>query len=129
MFDAEAGEEAVGKYMRGAWAAFAKDPEGGLRGYGWPVYDPNGLTPGKLGFGNTTVEFGRGGEFDGGCETVAVQKNGSGVGIGAPTLSSGGEGEGVAVGGGDLDWVCVGWFEEFWQIVLSALPSIVLASV
>jgi cholinesterase len=34
----------VGKYIRGAWATFAKDPEDGLRCYGgedgWPVYNP-----------------------------------------------------------------------------------------
>jgi carboxylesterase type B len=34
----------TGKYIRGAWAAFAKDPEDGLRhyggGHGWPVYKP-----------------------------------------------------------------------------------------
>jgi hypothetical protein len=33
-----------GKYIRGAWAAIAKDPEHGLRCYGgkdgWPVYHP-----------------------------------------------------------------------------------------
>ncbi|KAG9236024.1 Alpha/Beta hydrolase protein [Amylocarpus encephaloides] len=28
-----------GKYMRGAWAAFAKDPMTGLMNYGWPSYN------------------------------------------------------------------------------------------
>jgi len=30
----------MGKYMRGAWAAFSKDPEMGLKSYGWPRYKP-----------------------------------------------------------------------------------------
>lgn len=34
-------EREVGKYLRGAWAAFAKDPKEGLKCYGggWPVYE------------------------------------------------------------------------------------------
>ncbi|KAI1005840.1 hypothetical protein K3495_g2380 [Podosphaera aphanis] len=30
----------IGNYTRGAWAAFAKDPNEGLSKYGWPQYDP-----------------------------------------------------------------------------------------
>jgi carboxylesterase type B len=35
-------EVAIGEYIRGAWAAFAKDPKAGLKSYedGWPVYVP-----------------------------------------------------------------------------------------
>ncbi|KAF2396044.1 alpha/beta-hydrolase [Trichodelitschia bisporula] len=37
----DSGEEAgLSLVMRRAWAAFAKDPENGLGGLGWPVYDP-----------------------------------------------------------------------------------------
>ncbi len=32
-------EVSIGNYMRGAWAAFAKDPVNGLSEYGWPTYD------------------------------------------------------------------------------------------
>ncbi|ETS75635.1 hypothetical protein PFICI_12579 [Pestalotiopsis fici W106-1] len=38
-------EKDVGTYMRGAWAAFAKDPVHGLHKYdGWENYKPNGTT-------------------------------------------------------------------------------------
>ena len=48
-------EIAFGKYMRGAWATFAKDPWKGLTGYaeGWPVYDPAGKTLVRLAYNNT----------------------------------------------------------------------------
>ena len=37
-------ETEISKYLQGAWAAFAKDPEGGLSGgpYNWPRYDTSG---------------------------------------------------------------------------------------
>lgn len=35
-------EDAAGKYMMGAWAAFARDPVQGLTKYGWPSYNKNG---------------------------------------------------------------------------------------
>jgi carboxylesterase type B len=31
----------MSEYMRGAWSAFAKDPEKGLTTLGWPVFDEN----------------------------------------------------------------------------------------
>lgn len=48
-------ENALGSYMRGAFAAFAKDPSEGLLTYGkenegWPKYDPNGKTLVRLGY-------------------------------------------------------------------------------
>ncbi|KAI4595730.1 hypothetical protein KJ359_006721 [Pestalotiopsis sp. 9143b] len=45
-------ENAIGRYMRGAWAAFAKDPVAGLSDYDeWPRYKPNGTTLIKLAHG------------------------------------------------------------------------------
>lgn len=46
-------EVALGKYMRGAWAAFAKNPTSGLTSYGWPTYDPSEDTLIRLGYNNT----------------------------------------------------------------------------
>ncbi|KAF7865532.1 uncharacterized protein EAF02_009955 [Botrytis sinoallii] len=50
-----AGKEQVllGRYMRGAWAAFAKDSEQGLSDYGWPVYKPEEETVVRLGWKNS----------------------------------------------------------------------------
>lgn len=49
-------EVSIGKYMRGAWATFAKDPVAGLLTYddGWPIYDPSKDTLIRLGFNNVT---------------------------------------------------------------------------
>lgn len=47
-------QTAIGKYMRGAWAAFAKDPENGLTNYGWPKYEPGKDTLIRLGYNNQT---------------------------------------------------------------------------
>ena len=47
-------EVSVGSYLRGAWAAFAKDPENGLRFYdGWPEYDPGKETLIRLAVNDT----------------------------------------------------------------------------
>ncbi|KAI0125069.1 carboxylesterase [Xylariales sp. AK1849] len=46
-------ETEIGKYMRGAWAAFAKDPVRGLHSYdGWTNYRRNGTTLIRLAYGN-----------------------------------------------------------------------------
>jgi len=49
-------EIAIGKYIRGAWAAFAKNSTGGLLTYeeGWPAYQPGGATLIRLGWSNLT---------------------------------------------------------------------------
>jgi cholinesterase len=48
-------EIAIGNYMRGAWAAFAKDPENGLQCYGggWPEYNTQGKTLIRLAYNDT----------------------------------------------------------------------------
>ncbi|MCJ1377664.1 hypothetical protein MMC17_000760 [Xylographa soralifera] len=49
-------QQAVSRYMMHAWAAFAKDPENGLRErLGWPVYNTSGETLVRLGYGDETV--------------------------------------------------------------------------
>jgi cholinesterase len=51
-----AAEISIANYMRGAWAAFAKDPANGLSTYedGWPTYDPSAATLIRLAFNNVT---------------------------------------------------------------------------
>lgn len=48
-------ERALAKYIRGAWAAFAKDPRKGLIRYqdGWPMYDSRRKMLIRLGLNNT----------------------------------------------------------------------------
>ncbi|KAN0091824.1 alpha/beta-hydrolase [Hyaloscypha variabilis] len=53
-------EIAIGSYLRGAWATFAKDPVNGLKTYsggngtGWPTYNPGEDTLVRLAFQNLT---------------------------------------------------------------------------
>lgn len=49
-------EVAIGKYIRGAWAAFAKNPKAGLSTYegGWPEYQPGAETLIRLAYNNLT---------------------------------------------------------------------------
>lgn len=47
-------EIAIGNYMRGAWAAFAKDPVNGLTAYGWPLYNASAPTLIRLAYNNQT---------------------------------------------------------------------------
>lgn len=51
---ATAEQISIGKYMRGAWAAFAKNPSTGLDAYGWPRYDPTQDTLIRLAYDNVT---------------------------------------------------------------------------
>ncbi|TVY71469.1 Cholinesterase, partial [Lachnellula suecica] len=44
----------IATYMRGAWAAFAKDPVNGLTNYGWPSYDSSADTLIRLAYNNIT---------------------------------------------------------------------------
>lgn len=69
--ESTAAEIEIGDYMRGAWAAFAKDPENGLDAYGWPRYDPTKETLIRLGYMNNTgpnVAFP--GNYDSACGSI-----------------------------------------------------------
>ncbi|KAK0613552.1 carboxylesterase [Immersiella caudata] len=44
----------IGRYFRGAWATFAKDPLNGLTKYGWPQYSPNAPSLIRIGYNNQT---------------------------------------------------------------------------
>jgi cholinesterase len=68
-------EVAIGSYLRGAWATFAKDPVSGLKTYGngtgWPTYDPEGDTLVRLAFANLTgPNLAAGQAYDGLCNTT-----------------------------------------------------------
>ncbi|KAK4119589.1 alpha/beta-hydrolase [Parathielavia appendiculata] len=66
-------EETVGRWMRGAWGAFARDPVKGLerygrgKGKGWPRYDEEGKTLARIGLEGREVSFVRGDFYDAGC--------------------------------------------------------------
>lgn len=80
-FPATPEEISMGKYLRAAWATFARAPAYGLAaglpssatpGSGpikWPLYDPNGATLVQLGIRNndTTPIFGSSVAYDGNC--------------------------------------------------------------
>ncbi|KAH6871540.1 carboxylesterase [Thelonectria olida] len=69
---------AIGKYMRGAWAAFAKDPANGLTTYedGWPQYSPSDRTLVRIGFDNMTgTNLAVGTQYDGGCPLSEAAPN------------------------------------------------------
>ncbi|PQE13480.1 hypothetical protein CJF32_00005356 [Rutstroemia sp. NJR-2017a WRK4] len=64
-------EKGTGDYMRKAWAAFAKDPENGLRRLGWPVFDPEKNTLIRLGYGNSTgLNLASPASYDVGCTST-----------------------------------------------------------
>jgi len=44
----------IGRYFRGAWATFAKDPVNGLTKYGWPQYSLNTSSLIRIGYNNQT---------------------------------------------------------------------------
>jgi carboxylesterase type B len=62
-------EVAIGRYMRGVWAAFARDPVSGLERYdGWPQYEAGEKTLIRLGFNNRTgPNLAMGNLYDNGC--------------------------------------------------------------
>ncbi|KAJ8064694.1 hypothetical protein OCU04_007015 [Sclerotinia nivalis] len=64
---------AIGKYMRGAWAAFAKDPENGLTNYGWPKYEPGKDTLIRLAYNNQTgINVANTSLYDADCPVTAA---------------------------------------------------------
>ncbi|GKT47137.1 cholinesterase [Colletotrichum spaethianum] len=70
-------EVAVGKYMRGAWAAFAKDTKSGLLNYdcngSWPMYKEDGTTLNRISFENQTgTSLAPGNSYDGLCAQVGI---------------------------------------------------------
>ena len=63
-------EIAIGNYMRGAWAAFAKDPVHGLERYedGWPRYSVDKPSLIRIGYENRTgANLVNGNYYDVGC--------------------------------------------------------------
>lgn len=75
-------EVAIGKYIRGAWAAFAKDPKNGLTTYGggWPQYIPDAQSLIRLGYNNQTgpnLALGR--QYDIGCAPPSGNSSANGT--------------------------------------------------
>lgn len=61
-------EREWGRYMQGAWCAFARDPVNGLSEYGWPIYEPEGQGLVELGLeGEVQARFVGSGSYDGSC--------------------------------------------------------------
>jgi carboxylesterase type B len=70
-----AAETSIAKYLRGAWATFAKDPVKGLLTYGtgWPHYSTNGSTLIRLAYNNVTgTNLAIGNMYDDGCPYIPV---------------------------------------------------------
>ncbi|RAL67691.1 hypothetical protein DID88_008432 [Monilinia fructigena] len=71
-------QTSIGKYMRGAWVAFAKDPENGLTNYGWPKYEPGKDTLIRLGYNNQTgANLANPSLYDAECPKVIVASMGT----------------------------------------------------
>ncbi|KAF5879482.1 putative carboxylesterase protein [Botrytis fragariae] len=84
---------AIGKYMRGAWAAFAKNPENGLTTYGWPKYDAAEDTLIRLAYNNQTgTNAANPSLYDANCPTTPVfsmsMDNATSTSTGTSTSSS-----------------------------------------
>lgn len=83
-------ELSIGNYIRGAWAAFAKDPVKGLNSYqgGWPQYSPTGNTLIRLAYNNLTgTNLALPIIYDGACPTKFAY-NGTNNGTASGTSSS-----------------------------------------
>ncbi|KAF7957718.1 hypothetical protein EAE96_003288 [Botrytis aclada] len=84
---------AIGKYMRGAWAAFAKNPENGLTNYGWPKYDAAEDTLIRLAYNNQTgTNAANPSLYDANCPKKLIFSmdidNATSISTGTPTNSS-----------------------------------------
>lgn len=63
-------ENLIGSYLRGAWAAFAKNPANALPAYGtgWPGYSPNNVSLARLAYQSMSgANLIMGDNFDGAC--------------------------------------------------------------
>lgn len=67
-------EIALGKYVQGAWVAFARDPVNGLRNYGWPVFNPVSASLVQLGnvFNQSGATFGQSVLLDLPCNVTTI---------------------------------------------------------
>lgn len=86
-----AAETAIGSYMRGAWATFAKDPVNGLLKYedGWPMYSPGEETLIRLAYQNMTgTNLAIGTTYDLTCGTTFSAGNSSSNETGSSSSSS-----------------------------------------
>ena len=64
-------EVTVSRYMQGAWASFAKDPNKGLKNLGWPLYNPSADTLIRLGHAqDTTASYVSPNAFDAICKKL-----------------------------------------------------------
>lgn len=80
-------EGAIGAYLRGAWAAFARDPVNGLVAYGWPRYSTDASTLVRLAYNNQTgPNLAIGNQYDNGCKDVPVVVSPNGT-LSTPTPS------------------------------------------
>jgi hypothetical protein len=63
------GQDAIGKYLRGAWAAFANDPVNGLGAYDdWPTYERHNETLIRLAYNDMTgINLTAGNHYDKPC--------------------------------------------------------------
>ncbi|KAL2817009.1 Alpha/Beta hydrolase protein [Aspergillus cavernicola] len=81
--DENSAQISTGNYIRGAWAAFAKDPQEGLKSYedGWPLYNPQESTLIRLAYNNQTgANLGRPYPYDKGCNsTFPVDRSEAGI--------------------------------------------------
>lgn len=77
-------EDEVSAYMMGAWAAFARDPETGLTGYGWPAYGAGseasgGLTLVQLALNSVRASFELPSLYDSACPAANDPAPGQGA--------------------------------------------------
>ncbi|CAD6439808.1 c676aaa1-4651-4aa4-8ceb-bae45132be8a [Sclerotinia trifoliorum] len=103
---------AIGKYMRGAWAAFAKDPENGLTNYGWPKYEPEKDTLIRLAYNNQTgINVANPSLYDADCPVTAAattSSNGSTSTSTGTATSSSAAATVSSSGAGSLELGCMG---------------------
>lgn len=82
---------ANGKYMRTAWATFAKDPKQGLTNFGWPEYSTKGNTLIQLAFNDTLgPNLNQGDAYDDTCRGIPKVTSDDTAAIGGGNMSAGG---------------------------------------